>query len=71
MTRLNADDVRRINAAAPRIPIDEARLAELPDELAQFADAIERVRSELAFETEIADFPAVLIACAEDSSRDR
>jgi hypothetical protein len=71
MTLLNPDDIRRINAAAPRIPIDEARMAELPVELAQFADAIERVRSELAFETEIADFPAVLVACAEGSSCDR
>ena len=71
MTRLNADEVRRINAAAARIPIDEARIAELPIELAQFADVIERVRSELAFETEIADFSVVLIACAEDSSLDR
>jgi hypothetical protein len=71
VTRLNADEVRRINAAAPRIPIEEARMAELPVELAQFAEVIERVRAELAFETEIADFPAVLVACAEDSSRDR
>ncbi len=71
MTRLNADDLRRANSAGPRIPIREDRMAELPIELGQFADVIERVRAQLDFDVETVDFEAALIACAQEVAHDR
>jgi hypothetical protein len=62
---LDPEDIARVNAAFPDIPLDEARLRELPVELRQFRDVIERVRRRLAFDEEPAAFLTALADCAE------
>ncbi len=56
--------VRAQNAAQARIPLSDARAAELPVELNQLAAAAEATRHLPMFEAEPADFVRVLHALA-------
>lgn len=44
------------NAAGPALPLQAARAAELPVELAQFAETMRRVRHRVGFDQDPSDF---------------
>ena len=48
--------VDAVNREAQRLPIEEKRLDELPVELGQFADVMERVRVRVDFDQDPSDF---------------
>jgi len=57
---LTAKTVDHVNRDAQQLPLTEARLAELPVELGQFADVMERVRARVGFDDDPADFRRAL-----------
>jgi hypothetical protein len=68
MKPLNGAYVRAANEAYAGIALSEARSEELPIELEQLRAAIETVRRPAVFESEPADFRAVLLDLAEKNS---
>ena len=48
--------VDAVNREAQRLPIEAKRLDELPVELDQFADVMERVRERVGFDQDPSDF---------------
>ncbi len=62
MTR---ETIEAINQAVQRLTIKPVRIAELPVELAQFADIMARVRGRLHFDQDPADLLGALRASGE------
>jgi hypothetical protein len=53
---MTKETIEAINQAVQRLPIKPVRVAELPVELGQFADVMDRVRHRLTFDLDPSDF---------------
>jgi hypothetical protein len=53
---MTKETIEAINQAVQRLPIKPVRVTELPVELGQFAEVMERVRHRLKFDQDPSDF---------------
>jgi len=61
--------VDAVNREAQRLPIEATRLEELPVELGQFSDVMERVRDRVGFDQDPSDFVRERAPAAAPSGR--